>query len=59
MEEERNQWEEALRMAEANFGEVVEENNSAAEPEKPVRTCGWVVFFLLFFTGCSPQTFTS
>lgn len=62
MEEKRNWWEEGLRMAGANFGEVVEEKSSAAEQEKPVRTCGCtcvqvccsVDFFYFFFSGCSP-----
>lgn len=40
MEEKRNWWEEGLRMAGANFGEVVAEKSSAAEQEKAVRTCG-------------------
>lgn len=37
MEEKRNWWEEGLRMAGANFGDVVE-TSSAAKQEKPVRT---------------------
>lgn len=40
MEEKRSWWEEGLRVAGANLGEVVEENSSAAEREEPIRICG-------------------
>lgn len=51
-----------MRTAGANFGEVVEEKSSAAEQEKPVRTCGCTCvrvcfpedFFLYSsFSGCA------